>query len=195
MSPTGTSQVDGGDSPTDDRLAEALRESQRLGMLGARPIPEVIDHARGFVAALDGVEGRVVDLGSGGGVPGLVVAWDRPDLAVTMIDRRQKRTDFVERMVIRLGLDVRVDVRCGDVRDLVRDAPASFDAVTARGFGPPRLTLGLARALIRPGGRIVISEPPSGERWDDAWVADLQLVRRRLGTVAVFDHLVPPAQG
>ncbi len=51
-------------------------------MLGAAPVPGVIDHSEAFVAALRGVTGTVVDLGSGGGVPGLVIAWRRPDLRV-----------------------------------------------------------------------------------------------------------------
>ena len=59
-----------------DDLHDALRESQRLGFLGARPIDEVIEHARSFVRGLDAVgsNGSVIDLGAGGGVPGLVIA-------------------------------------------------------------------------------------------------------------------------
>ena len=55
---------------TSRALHEALGDSQRLGLLGARPVVDVIEHARGFVTALDGVDGEVVDLGAGGGVPG-----------------------------------------------------------------------------------------------------------------------------
>ena len=63
---------------TDRALAEALAVSQRLGMLGERPIDEVIAHAGAFVDALAGTRGTVVDLGSGGGVPGLVIARAAP---------------------------------------------------------------------------------------------------------------------
>ena len=66
----------------DAELAAALAESQRLGMLGDRPVAEVIEHAGAFVLALAEVTGTVVDLGSGGGVPGLVIARARPDLRV-----------------------------------------------------------------------------------------------------------------
>ena len=78
----------------EEQLHEALGRAQRLGFLGERPIPEVIAHARGFVSALGEVTGSVIDLGAGGGVPGLVIAVDRPDLAITLLDRRTKRTDF-----------------------------------------------------------------------------------------------------
>ncbi|HSM67599.1 MAG TPA: hypothetical protein VK860_14945, partial [Ilumatobacteraceae bacterium] len=62
-----------------------------------------------------------------------------------------------------------------------------FDAVVARGFGPPESTLALAARLARPGGRIVISEPPSGDRWAPEVVASLGVERIAVdGPVAVF---------
>ena len=44
----------------------------------------------------------MLDIGSGGGLPGLVIAHDRPDVHVTLIDRREKRTDLLQRQVTRL---------------------------------------------------------------------------------------------
>ncbi len=174
-------------------LTGALTESQRLGFLGSRPIEEVIEHARAFVAGLGAVErgGRVIDLGSGGGVPGLVIAHDRPDLPVTLLDRRTKRTDFLERMVRRLGWDERVSVIAGDVADF--DPHPRFDAAVARGFGPPAQTLRVAASMVRPGGIVVISEPPHGDRWDPDVVTALHVERvaapDTTGRVAVFLRL------
>ena len=174
--------------PVSAVLREVLGEAQRLGFLGARPIDEVVEHARGVVRELDGVSGRVIDLGSGGGVPGLIVAHDRPDLEVVLADRRTKRTDFLDRMVRRLGWRDRVAVVAGDVRELVA-ADATFDAAVARGFGPPMMTLEIASELVRPGGRIVITEPPGGDRWDPPAVAELGAVERgRGGGVIVFER-------
>jgi 16S rRNA (guanine527-N7)-methyltransferase len=167
-------------------LTDTLRLAQRVGFFGPRPIPEVIEHARQFVDALEGVTGTVADLGSGGGVPGLVIAVDRPDLAVVLIDRRQKRTDFLQRAVARLGYEHRVTVRCDDVERMVADGSATFDAVTARGFGPPAVTLRLSERLVVAGGPIVISEPPTGDRWDAAMLAELCLDHERRPGVAVF---------
>ena len=93
---------------------------------------------------------RCVDIGSGGGVPGLVVASDRPDLAVTLVDRRRKCTDFLERTTAALGWRDRVTVRCCDTDALIT-AGERFDAVTARGFGPPERTLAGGRAADRSG--------------------------------------------
>ncbi|MFV0307128.1 MAG: RsmG family class I SAM-dependent methyltransferase [Desertimonas sp.] len=152
--------------PDDPALIAALESSQHLGMLGSRPIPEVIAHAEAFVAALAHTTGRVVDLGTGGGVPGLVVAARRPDLSLVLVDRRATRTDHVERLVRRLGWSDRVEVVTADVAALRRGGPA-FDAAIARGFGPPNVTLAAGARLVRVDGLIVISEPPVGapDRW------------------------------
>lgn len=172
----------------DRALTGVLEESQRLGFLGERPIPDVIEHSRTFVDALAGVTGVVADLGSGGGVPGLVIANDRPDLDLVLIDRRAKRTDFLGRMITRLSWTSRVSVVNADVDDVIR-AGRRFDASVARGFGPPDLTLTVSARLVREGGRLVISEPPTGDRWPAELVAELGLhrVEDDKRTVAVFE--------
>jgi 16S rRNA (guanine527-N7)-methyltransferase len=55
----------------------------------------------------------------------------------------------------------------------------SFDAVVARSFGPPAVTAECAAPLLRPGGRLVVSEPPDGteERWPEDGVAAFGLAR------------------
>lgn len=156
-------------------LVDALHDAQRLGFLGARPIPEVIDHARGFVRALAPFApiDSVLDLGSGGGVPGLIIAHDLPTARVTLLDRRRKRTDALERVIRRLGWQDRVSVRCEDVETFEPEEP--FGAVVARGFGPPAFTLAQASRLVRSGGSIVISEPPGANRWDPHLLDELHL--------------------
>lgn len=172
----------------EQELHEALGISQRLGFLGDRPIVEVIEHARAFVSALHGVSGSVIDLGAGGGVPGLVLAVDRPDLAITLLDRRTKRTDFLSRMVRRMRLD-HVSVVAADVDVAIRQGCVGFDAVVARGFGPPDVTLQTGARCLGRGGVIVISEPPSGDRWDPELVESLALVRTPSDSrVACFTH-------
>ncbi len=173
-------------------LFDTLSAAQRLGFVGDRPIGSAIEHSRTVVRALADVQGRVVDLGAGGGLPGFVVAHDRPDLALTLIDRRAKRTDFLERMVRRHGLAPAVSVVAADVDDVIaacrRGEVASFDAAIARGFGPPDRTIRAMAALVRAGGRLVVTEPPTGDRWPSDLLRELGL--RRLdegGSVAVFE--------
>jgi len=163
----------------------ALADAQRLGFLGPRSIDEVIEHARFFVSALVDVDGRVIDLGSGGGVPGLVIAHDRPDLTVTLLDRRSKRTDFLTRVVRRLGWDDRVEVRGDDATALHPLDAEGWDAAVARGFGPPFDTLRIAAGLTRRGGTVVISEPPDGDRWAQCPLVVDGSVRREAAPRAV----------
>lgn len=157
----------------DEALTEALGLSQRLGMLGSRPVVEVIDQATAYVEALDAVGltgGVVVDLGSGGGVPGLVIARQRPALQLVLVDRRATRTDHLRRLVVRLGLTGRVEVLTADAALLPRLIPTPVAAVVARGFGPPAELLAVAVPLVGPGGVVVVSEPPEPDptRWPAA---------------------------
>lgn len=180
----------------DSALVDVLEQSQRLGFLGARPIHEVIEHARAFVRAVQDIDegADVIDLGSGGGVPGLVLAHDLPRLRLDLIDRRAKRTDFLERVVRRLGWNDRVSVTCADADHIARTRPNAADIAVARGFGPPDATIAAANRLVRPGGHIIISEPPHGDRWDAGRLEQLGIVRRSpLGhAVVVFQRGTSP---
>ncbi len=179
-------------------LVDVLLDAQRLGFLGARPIPEVIAHAHGFVRALEACMVRqpiesVLDLGSGGGVPGLIIAHDLPAVRVTLLDRRAKRTDALERWVRRLGWQDRVGVICADVTAIHLDHP--FDAVVARGFGPPAFTLTQAARLVAPAGPIIISEPPGVDRWDDQLLETLGRRRYADGPASPSPVHVSPHDG
>ena len=124
--------------PDDGPLLAALGDSQRLGMLGRLPVADVVAHSEAFVGALVGVTATVVDLGTGGGVPGLVIAWRRPDLSLVLADRRTTRTDHVSRLVHRLGLAERVRVIAAEAATLPRRLVGTvIGAVVARGYGPP----------------------------------------------------------
>jgi 16S rRNA (guanine527-N7)-methyltransferase len=181
--------VAGGDVDHRDALTAALTEAQQLGFLGRRPIPEAIEHSMAFVRALPEQCERIVDIGSGGGLPGLVIAVERPEVELTLVDRREKRTDFLRRVVLRSGW-AHVDVLTMDVAALADDVTAGrrppFDAVTARGFGPPATTLRLAAQLVAPTGVVVISEPPAGDRWPNALLSELGVVLERRPGVVTF---------
>lgn len=177
-------------------LAETLRDAQRFGFFGVGSVDDFIEHARSFVPELGSVAAgsRLIDLGSGGGLPGLVIASERPDLRVVLVDRRQKRTDFLEMAVRRLRL-VSVSVWNCDVDAIRRDvkvgALTRFDAATARGFGPPNYFLDCVRDLVSPNGLAVISEPPTKHRWDHADIVGRHLEYERRGQVGVF-HVKQP---
>jgi 16S rRNA (guanine527-N7)-methyltransferase len=140
-------------------------------MIGAAPIADVIDHSAAFLAALDHVRGTVIDLGSGGGVPGLVVAWMRPDLSVVLVDRRATRTDHLRRLVHRLNRAEQVAVVTSEAAALPHLLAGPAAAVVARSFGPPAAVLRVATPILADDGVIVVSEPPPDAR--DRWPAEL----------------------
>ena len=160
-------------------VREILSEAQRIGALGPRQIDEVIEHARAFLAALPDGPLDVVDLGTGAGLPGLVIGEARPEIRLTLVDRRAKRTDALERAIHALGWTDRARVVCADVEKLAKDPTwqEAFDVVVSRGFGPHETTLRLSAALARPQGLVVLTEPPKGSpnRWRPELVADLHL--------------------
>jgi 16S rRNA (guanine527-N7)-methyltransferase len=174
-----------------DLLIETLRDAQRLGFFGAAPVESAVVHAEAFVAAIGAAPAgaRLIDIGSGGGLPGLVIAASLPHVSVTLIDRREKRTDFLRRAVRRLAFD-HVVVATADVDRWSRDVAAGtrpmYDIVTARGFGPPATTLTFARRLVGTDGMIVISEPPSGDRWPRELVEQLGVRSEPCGSVRRF---------
>ena len=150
-------------------VEEVLTTAQRVGTLGDRPIPEVIEHAQAFVAALADVTGTVIDIGTGAGVPGLVIAQERPDLALVLADRRATRMDALQMGVSGLGWEDRITVLTCDIADLGKqpEHAGQYDAVVCRGFGSPEVTAPLARPLLKNGGTLIVSEPPSPKpsRW------------------------------
>ena len=160
-------------------LHDVLGDAQKWGTLGRRSVSGVIDHARQFLPPLEGCEGPVIDIGTGAGVPGLVIAEARPDLRLVLTDRRATRMDALRRGVSAMGLNHRVQVITADVEDLGRDPEhqGRYAAVVSRGFGPPEVTLRLARPLAKNGGTIVISEPPPERplRWKTELLEELHL--------------------
>src|SRR5277367_3226554 len=100
----------GGHSPA--LLSELLVDARGQGFLGPGPLEPQIQHARGFKAIgqrLSPVGSpRVIDLGSGGGLPGLVVATEWPDVTLDLLEANGRRAAFLRRAVERLGLESRV---------------------------------------------------------------------------------------
>ena len=150
-------------------VADVLRAAQRVGTLGDRPIDEVIAHAQQFVDALDASAHRVIDLGTGAGVPGLVIAEARPEMVLTLVDRRQTRMDALKMAVAGLGWADRISVLTAEVESLGTDSEhaGTYDAVVCRGFGSPDITAALARPFLKNGGSLIVSEPPvfDPSRW------------------------------
>ena len=204
-------------SPT--ALLTVLEEARNLGFLGPGPLDAHVDHARGYAqAALTGAEpggasstggevrdssgdpsatatlapGRVLDLGSGGGLPGLVLAEEWPDTEFVLLDAGTRRVAFLRRAVEQCGFDGRVAVFHGraEATGHLEAFRGRFDVVVARSFGRPAVTAECAAPFLRPGGVLVVSEPPedpsSETRWspeglDRLGLSTSWLIRARFG--------------
>jgi 16S rRNA (guanine527-N7)-methyltransferase len=178
-----------------DELVAQLGRAQALGFLGPGPVREHLDHAQGFLEALVEVSGLVVDLGSGGGVPGLVIGMARPDLSLVLVDAMAKRCRFLEGAV--RALDLQATVVEGRAEVLGRGPRrGAADAVVARSFGPPATTAECAAPLLVVGGRLIVSEPPDAtDRWSPDGLAMLGLAlgaRRTRAPVIQTLHQVAP---
>jgi len=174
-------------------LLELLERSRSLGFLGPGSVAGHVEHALGFDRALSWAgapsPASAVDLGSGGGVPGLVLAWRWADAVMVLLDSSARRSDFLAEAVGRLGWSGRVHVvrDRAEVAGRVEGLRGSADVVVARSFGPPPVTAECAAPFLRAGGWLVVSEPPEVEarsipdsrevlRWPEAPLAELGIV-------------------
>lgn len=126
------------------------------GLLGPREVSRLWERHMFNSAALQRFvpEGaRVIDVGSGAGLPGIPLALSRPDVLVDLIEPMLRRTSFLEEVVAELELStVRViRGRAPEVRDVVGTAPV----VTARALAPLDRLVGWCVPLVEPGGALL----------------------------------------
>ena len=107
-------------------------------------------------------EGRVLDIGTGGGIPGLVLAIMRPDLAFVLTDSASKKTNWVKEVAGTLVLD-NVEIVTGRLEDLGRQKNMRnrFNAVTAKALAPLNLLLEFAIPFLRVKGRLLAYKGPA----------------------------------
>ncbi|MFN8196584.1 MAG: 16S rRNA (guanine(527)-N(7))-methyltransferase RsmG [Nocardioidaceae bacterium] len=142
--------------PLVERYVELLAtEGVTRGLVGPREVPRLWErHLLNCVAVAEVMpeSASVCDVGSGAGLPGLVLALARPDLAVTLLEPLLRRTTFLEEVVAELGLST-VEVVRGRAEAL--HGERSFDVVVSRAVAPlPRL-LEWCLPLVGPGGAVV----------------------------------------
>lgn len=136
--------------------AELLATDGTLrGLIGPHEVPRLWDRHLincGVIAELVPPASRVVDVGSGAGLPGVVLALTRPDLSVTLLEPLARRVTFLSECVERLGLP-NVVVRRGraEERDVLAELRGA-DVVTARAVAPLDRLAGWCLPLLRAGG-------------------------------------------
>ncbi|MBO0694310.1 MAG: 16S rRNA (guanine(527)-N(7))-methyltransferase RsmG [Acidimicrobiaceae bacterium] len=133
------------------------------GLIGPREVSRLWDRHIlncGVLAALIPQDASVADVGSGAGLPGIVLAVARPDLRVTLIEPLLRRTTFLSEVVADLGLGT-VEVVRGRAEAL--HGSRTFDVVTSRAVAPlPRL-LDWSMPLVSPGGALVAMKGSAAE--------------------------------
>ena len=153
-----------------------------MGFLGPGDLEPHINHARGFAAAYATLRrpepSTVLDLGAGGGIPGLVLfdAW--PEAQFLLLDGSEKRCKFLSWAADELGAGDRTTVLCGRAEDLAHrtDLRESVSLVVARSFGAPAVLAECAAGFLAENGALVVSEPPDEDltsRWPSNGLAKL----------------------
>ncbi len=153
-------------------------------------------HLLDCMAALPAFAGarHVLDVGSGGGLPGLVIAiWAQhaePDMRVEMIDTVHKKTAFLTQAKSELGLN-NAKIHTGRVEQL--DSPEKFDMITSRAFAELSDFINWSGHLLGQGGRMIALKGQARQTEKESLPAGWKIVKMQALTVPGLDaerHLV-----
>lgn len=139
------------------KYAELLASCTRARLTGTRGAEEIFNLQ--IMDCAPSVEflpesGKVIDVGSGGGLPGIVWAVERPDLSVTLLDSIAKKCEAVQEIIKALGLQ-NVQVECSRSEDYARANREVFDIAGARALSSAGVTAELLAPLVRKGGKVL----------------------------------------
>lgn len=161
QAPLRTAATSAGAGDRADALAEYVeafhRWNQRINLSASRTLEELASHVVDCLALLPHVppRARLVDVGSGGGLPGLVLAISRPDLHVTCIEPIHKKAAFLRQVSRQLAVAVAVMThRVNDLPEL----RGAFDVATSRATFDLAAWLEVGSQLVRPGGLVLAME-------------------------------------
>ncbi len=153
-------------------------EGEVRGLIGPRELPRIWSrHIVNCAALLPYLpeKGSVLDIGSGAGLPGIVIAASRPDLSVILVEAMERRCEWLAEVVDELGLD-NVEIINARSEDLGRSVRA--DVVTARAVASLDKLIRISSKLIAPNGRLLALK---GQRaYEEIEKATKELKRYRL---------------
>ena len=124
------------------------------GLIGPREVPRLWDrHLLNCAVVADLIDSRyrtLADVGSGAGLPGLVLAMMRPELSVTLLEPMERRCRFLSECVAELGL-----VNASVLRGRAEETVLRADVATARAVAPLDRLAEMAVRVVRPGGMVL----------------------------------------
>ncbi len=186
-------------------LEEILIHAKNLNYLGKPPVQDHILNAKGFIRTInelktDLTKGKLVDLGSGGGVPALILIDYFKNWEFVLIERKEKRAEFLSWAIKKLNTGKRVEIICDEVENVARNSEyeATIDFVTARSFAPPSATAECACRFLKKNRYLVVSEPPNTtNRWENTALKEtgfipLKVTKHENGTFQVLELLEKP---
>ncbi|KJL29983.1 16S rRNA (guanine(527)-N(7))-methyltransferase RsmG [Microbacterium oxydans] len=161
-----------------DALAQ---QGEERGLIGPIELPRLwTRHILNSVIAAPLFHGSVADIGSGAGLPGVVLAIARPDVHWTLIEPMERRVNWLTEQVDALALD-NVEIVRARAEDVGR--PKGFDVVTARAVSALRTLIPLTAPLVRDGGEITVLKGMNAANEIDA--AQKQIKKFKLTDVRV----------
>jgi 16S rRNA (guanine527-N7)-methyltransferase len=170
-----------------ERYADVLATAGvERGLIGPREVPRLWERHLLNCAVLGealGEEADVCDIGSGAGLPGLVIAISRPDLSVTLVEPLLRRSTFLSEVVGDLALP-NVEVVRARAEEL--HATREFSVVTSRAVAPLDRLVGWSLPLVRRGGLLVAMKGASARAELEA--AEKALRRYGAGRVSVEEY-------
>lgn len=161
--------------------ASLAREGEERGLIGPLELPRLwTRHILNSVIAAPLFHGSVADIGSGAGLPGIVLAIARSDVQWTLIEPMERRITWLTEQVGELGLS-NVEVLRSRAEDVRR--PDGFDVVTARAVSALRTLIPITAPLVRDGGELTLLKGMNAANEIDA--AQKQIKKFRLTDVRV----------
>ena len=139
------------------KFAELLNSCKRARLTGTRGTEEIYN-----LQVLDCLEsikflpesGNIIDVGSGGGLPGVVWAIMRPDLQVTLIDSINKKCEAVQEIINSLGIQ-NAKIICARSEDFAHDNREVFSLAGAKALASAGVTAELLSPLVKVGGKLI----------------------------------------
>ncbi|MHB8262166.1 MAG: RsmG family class I SAM-dependent methyltransferase [Acidimicrobiales bacterium] len=170
-----------------------------------------MEHSIGYVAVIQAVRGKmsmssspplhlpripIIDVGTGGGIPGIPIGWALRDTDVTLLDSSARKVSLLNYVLSTLPLDRHISVAHARAEIYAQDEThrRAFRFVVARSLARPATAAELCAPLLAVGGKLIISLDPglgsTAQLWPDSGLARLGLQKTAEVTVGKYRYLL-----